>query len=163
MLSVGIAEAHYKFGEGGQRNVEAFPFSEAEWAAVREAALPVVNAALADDAVLQASHLVGLMEVLAGLRARYGDHPVLLETEADFTEDDAESAALYGRRFPGCCLIRVCGRPPERSCSLARVRLARATSRTRRRGQSWWLSQNTPNLADYQVTQSPSIGAEQKP
>jgi hypothetical protein len=77
--------------------VEAFPFSEAEWAAVSEAALPVVNAALAGDAVLQVSHLAGLLEVLARLRARYGDHPVLLETEADFAEDDEERAALYRR------------------------------------------------------------------
>lgn len=77
--------------------MEAFPFTEAEWAAVREAARPVVNAWLAEDTVLRASHLVGLLDVLAGLRARHGDHPVLLETEADFTEDDAERVARYRR------------------------------------------------------------------
>jgi hypothetical protein len=75
--------------------VEAFPFTEAEWAAVRDAALPVVNAALADDAALRASHLIGLLDVLSRLRARYGDHPVLLETEADFADDEAERARLY--------------------------------------------------------------------
>jgi hypothetical protein len=77
--------------------VEAFPFSEAEWAAVKEAALPVVNAGLAGDPVLRSSGLVGLLDVLAGLRARHGDHPVLLETQADFAEDDAERVALYRR------------------------------------------------------------------
>jgi hypothetical protein len=77
--------------------VEAFPFTDAEWAAVKDAALPVVNAGMAEDAVLRASHLVGLLDVLAGLRARYGDHPVLLETEADFVDDDAERVALYRR------------------------------------------------------------------
>ncbi len=77
--------------------MEAFPFTDAEWAAVRDATLPLVNAALADDPVLQASHLVGLLDVLAGLRARYGDHPVLLETEADFIDDDSERVALYRR------------------------------------------------------------------
>jgi hypothetical protein len=77
--------------------VEAFPFTEAEWASVREAALPVVNATLAGDQVLRASYLVGLLDVLAGLRARHGDHPVLLATEADFTEDDAEQVGLYRR------------------------------------------------------------------
>ena len=41
--------------------------------------------------------MVGLVEVLAGLRARHGDHPVLLETEADFTEDDGERVLLYRR------------------------------------------------------------------
>jgi hypothetical protein len=75
--------------------MEEFPFTRAEWDAVGHAALPVVNASLADDDVLRASHLVGLLEVLARLRARYGDHPVLLETEADFLEDDGQRLALY--------------------------------------------------------------------
>lgn len=75
--------------------MEAFPFTKAEWAAVSDAALPVVNAALADDAILQASCLVGLLDVLARLRARHGDHPLLLETEADFVDDDEERLFLY--------------------------------------------------------------------
>ncbi len=75
--------------------MEAFPFTKAEWDAVSHAALPVVNAGLADDDVLRASHLVGLLDVLAQLRARYGDHPVLLETEADFLEDHGQRLALY--------------------------------------------------------------------
>jgi hypothetical protein len=62
--------------------VEAFPFTEAEWAA---------------DPVLRASLLVGLLDVLAELRARHGDHPVLLEAQADFTDDDGERVALYRR------------------------------------------------------------------
>ncbi|HYH68675.1 MAG TPA: hypothetical protein VD866_28540 [Urbifossiella sp.] len=62
-----------------------------------EAALPVVNTGLAGDAVLRASHLLGLRDVLAGLRAEHGEHPVLLETEADFAEDDLERVALYRR------------------------------------------------------------------
>ncbi len=77
--------------------MQPWPFSEAEWAAVSEAALPVVNAGLAEDSVLRASHLIGLLDVLAALRARHGDHPILLETEADFAEDDAERVALYRR------------------------------------------------------------------
>jgi hypothetical protein len=44
--------------------------------------------------------LVGLFDVLAGLRARHGDHPVLLETEADFTEDDEVRLALYQQAVP---------------------------------------------------------------
>ncbi|MBN9522744.1 hypothetical protein J0H58_30205 [bacterium] len=59
--------------------------------------MPVVNAGLADDPALRASYLIGLRDVLAGLRARYGDHPVLLETEADFAEDTEERVALYRR------------------------------------------------------------------
>jgi hypothetical protein len=77
--------------------VEAFPFSNAEWDAVGEAALPVVNAGLADDDVLRTSHLVGLLDVLAQLRERHGEHPTLLETEADFITDNEERVALYQR------------------------------------------------------------------
>ena len=33
--------------------------------------------------------------MLAELRAAYGQHPVLLETEADFTDEPAEQAQMY--------------------------------------------------------------------
>jgi hypothetical protein len=72
--------------------VEAFPFTESEWASVQEAALLVVNAALVEDPVLRASHVSGLFDVLVDLRVRHGEHPVLLETQADFAEDDRTSA-----------------------------------------------------------------------
>jgi hypothetical protein len=75
--------------------MEAFPFTQAECVAVSDEALPIVNAGMADDAVVRASHLAGLLDALAGLRVRHGDHPVLLETEADFTEDDGERILLY--------------------------------------------------------------------
>jgi hypothetical protein len=48
--------------------MEPWPFSEAEWAAVSEAARPVVDAGLAEDALLRASHLINLLDVLASLR-----------------------------------------------------------------------------------------------
>jgi hypothetical protein len=77
--------------------VETFPFTENEWAAVKQAILPIVNATSAEDAVLQDSHFVALLDILAALRERYGEHPVLLETEADFTENDEERLQLYGK------------------------------------------------------------------
>jgi hypothetical protein len=40
---------------------------------------------LADDRILAASTLAELQAVVADLRLRFGDHPVLSETEADFT------------------------------------------------------------------------------
>lgn len=77
--------------------MKPFPFTKAEWAAVGDAALGVVNAGMSDDADIRESHLCGLLDVLAELRAIHGDHPVLLETEADFTEDDGGRVALYQR------------------------------------------------------------------
>lgn len=77
--------------------MEPFPFSRQEWDEVADAALPVVNAGLMDDNVVRASHLVDLLDVLARLRERYGDHPILLETEADFVEETGERVALYRR------------------------------------------------------------------
>jgi len=64
--------------------MESFPFTEDEWSEVETAALAVTNATLADDPVLRESTLVELIEVLNGLRCKYGDHAVLAETEADF-------------------------------------------------------------------------------
>ena len=75
--------------------MDQFPFTEAEWNAVSDAGLQILNASYMEDLVLQASRLNELLDVLAELRERYGDHPILLETEADFIDDDHERIALY--------------------------------------------------------------------
>jgi len=75
--------------------MEEFPFTAAEWERVRAAAWPRVNATWAGDEILSASAFVTLQEVLHDLRAKYGDHPILLETEADFADHDVESKKLY--------------------------------------------------------------------
>lgn len=75
--------------------MKEFPFTEPEWGQVMEATLDVTNATLADDEVLRGSCLVTLQQVLGELRERYGDHPVLVETEADFTDDEADRVDLY--------------------------------------------------------------------
>jgi hypothetical protein len=76
--------------------VEAFPFTEAEWAPIRELAVPILDAHAADDA-LYASLRLEMLHRLADLRERHGDHPALLETIADYTDGDGERAALYRR------------------------------------------------------------------
>jgi hypothetical protein len=75
--------------------MEAFPFTEAEWAPVKAAALSILNAQTAGDEVLGASLRLDMLDLLAGLRERHGDHPVLLETVADYTDDDTERAVVY--------------------------------------------------------------------
>ena len=75
--------------------MELFPFSADEWLLVSEAARAVVNATLAEDEVLRASLVEELYRVLADLRSKYGEHPVLLETEADFNQNVEMRIALY--------------------------------------------------------------------
>jgi hypothetical protein len=77
--------------------VEAFPFTDAEWDTLKPVAESILNASLAEDAVLAASLRLDMLELVGGLRERHGDHPVLLETAADYTEDRAERVALYRR------------------------------------------------------------------
>lgn len=75
--------------------MEPFPFSRHEWERVSEAARAITNATLADDDVLRASQFIELQTVLDDLRARHGEHPVLIETEADFEDDVVRQLSLY--------------------------------------------------------------------
>src|SRR5262249_28277770 len=75
--------------------MEAFPFTEAEWDPLKDAAESILDAYYAEDGVLEASHRIEILDQLARLRERHGDHPVLLETIADYTEDPPERILLY--------------------------------------------------------------------
>lgn len=57
--------------------------------------MAILNAGLADEDALEASLRVKMLELLAQLRERHGDHPALLETIADYSDDPVERAALY--------------------------------------------------------------------
>lgn len=57
---------------------DPFPFSDTEW-----------------DRVKHSQTRRDLFRILEELRRKYGDHPVLLETEADFTKDKRRRRALY--------------------------------------------------------------------
>jgi hypothetical protein len=75
--------------------MESFPFSQTEWQRVLDISLSIVNATLINDAVLMASLFEDLLIVLDDLRNRHGDHPILLETEADFCDDPSKQLDLY--------------------------------------------------------------------
>lgn len=75
--------------------MDIFPFTKAEWQKVKDTSLAVVNASLANDAILRASYFEELLTVLEELRNRYGEHPILLETEADFEEDSLVQCNKY--------------------------------------------------------------------
>jgi hypothetical protein len=83
--------------------MDGFPFSRDDWSRVRDAALAVVNAVMAADDALRASQFEELQRVLAELRVKYGDHPVLLETEADFSDDPNEQQVLYQAAVRQAC------------------------------------------------------------
>lgn len=75
--------------------MDAFPFTNADWERVKDASHPVLEARLADDDAVADSMFLTLRETLHDLRCKYGDHPVLLETEADFCDDSGDSIRLY--------------------------------------------------------------------
>jgi hypothetical protein len=77
--------------------MKPFPFTEADWSKVRETGWAIVNATLVNDDVLRESAFLDLQDLLADLSARYGEHPILLETEADFADDETERFRLYER------------------------------------------------------------------
>ncbi len=77
--------------------MDAFPFTNDDWDRVKDVAHPVLEARLSDDDAVAESMFLSLQETLANLRRKYGDHPVLLETEADFCDDTQDSIVLYSR------------------------------------------------------------------
>ena len=75
--------------------LDPFPFTKIEWQQVQDSALALLNATFADDKVLRASLFEDLSAVLDELRMRYGDHPILRETEGDFTDDPLQRVSAY--------------------------------------------------------------------
>lgn len=75
--------------------MQEFPFSNEDWDQVCELTRQVCNATLQDDWVLRASYFEELKHYLAEMQSRYGEHPILWETEADFLLDADEQIYLY--------------------------------------------------------------------
>ena len=70
-------------------------FEDEEWDEIGELTHRLTNSTLADDDVLHESIHRELIERLCELTEKYGDHPVLLETLADYVEDPNERLLLY--------------------------------------------------------------------
>jgi hypothetical protein len=68
-----------------------------DWDKVHELACEVVNATLGDDEVLRESRNEELLATLNELRIKYGEHPSILGTLGDFTENTKERMALYSK------------------------------------------------------------------
>ena len=77
--------------------MEEFPFSREDWGRIQDSSLGLVNATMAEKEELCSVHLVRLFAVLDDLEAIYGEHPILTETRADFSDPGQESIRLYYR------------------------------------------------------------------
>jgi hypothetical protein len=66
-----------------------------DWDAVHELACDVANAAMADDNDLLAFKNTALLNLLSKLKEKYGGHPAILATIADFLDDPNDRRVLY--------------------------------------------------------------------
>lgn len=57
----------------------------------------MVNATMADDEIWHAAAMRRFRKAIRKLRGSYGDHPVLIETLADYLDDPARRQRLYRR------------------------------------------------------------------
>jgi hypothetical protein len=77
--------------------MDNFPFTRDEWAVVSRAVAEVVQASMTGDEYYESAQFAVLKNLILRLRKKYGEHPVLLETEADFENDVHRQVALYER------------------------------------------------------------------
>lgn len=75
--------------------MQEIPFSRTDWQLVCDQTLAIVNASRVEDWALHASLVIELQYLLEDLRQKYGEHPVLLETEAGYLDDPILQRAKY--------------------------------------------------------------------
>lgn len=75
--------------------MDEFPFTQEEWDHVAEVVGRMVNASLAGEIAVHDSLMNDLDSILDELRRRHGEHPILIETAADFLDDPTERIRLY--------------------------------------------------------------------
>ena len=72
------------------------PWSGEEWEQVIEAGFALVNATAHEHDPRYPEALEAMRSLIADLRARYGEHPILIETLADFEDGPDRRIELYG-------------------------------------------------------------------
>ena len=63
---------------------------------------------MADDKVVYESAKIEMQTILEDLKSRYGNHPVLIETEADFSDDAIQQINLYEQAKALVCWRMAC-------------------------------------------------------
>lgn len=69
--------------------------NKSDWDSVHETVCEFVNATLAEDDIIAESRNEALMVLFKSLKEKYGDHPSIIATEADFMDDDEQRLAIY--------------------------------------------------------------------
>lgn len=68
---------------------------KSDWDQVHQMACDVANAAVMEDDVLMESRNSAMLDLLSCLRDKYGDHPSIIATIADYLDDPEERKAQY--------------------------------------------------------------------
>jgi len=76
-------------------NISPFPYTTEEGDQITEIAKGLVNAGFADDEPKRAQRLSQLHDCLQKLIGKYGEHPTLIELQADFADTFEEGMSLY--------------------------------------------------------------------
>ena len=71
------------------------PLTKDAWDLIKQPAVDLVNAIVAEDTVLEEIHRNTLFDTLDKIEGEFGSHPQLLATRADFLDDYTERKNLY--------------------------------------------------------------------
>jgi GH25 family lysozyme M1 (1,4-beta-N-acetylmuramidase) len=66
-----------------------------DWDIIHDIAIEVVNASSMSDDILMASKNQRMLDQLAEFHKKYGDHPAILATIADYLDDENERKGMY--------------------------------------------------------------------
>ena len=70
------------------------PITKEAWDRVHEKALDIVSAFQSDDSTMHATYTAQMMILLDELEANFGEHAMLYDTRADYTDDCATAISL---------------------------------------------------------------------
>ena len=72
-----------------------YPITKEAWARVHQKACDIANASLMEDEIMGRVQTMGMKEVLDELEEKFGVHPAILATRADYVDDPAERLRLF--------------------------------------------------------------------
>ena len=73
--------------------------SESDWEEIKEIAAEIANAAISEDSIFVESLRLKLLDKLASLEEKYGEHASLLGVIAEYIEMPDEKMSLFNRAY----------------------------------------------------------------